>query len=268
MVPCNHKQSVNPGKLMFTGEDVESCGTGVAVWPVRLCGCVRTLDSPLSGISDTTSVFAGIYINASNSQPHPRTSSCSVQCVCAYREDKPTDALSDEGEDNREKKHLHLLPPRHTLGNQKPTDTHTSNLSETALENQVVVWMDQRYCTCCVNQECYCMAADGSGNASIRVSTDGKAGCISTTGDAAHAHKLPKGSCKGRSQWKESGRCCADMTMTSRPIAQSHTRRYRGLCRAWVVCHSAASACCSMARTRRATTGYMYAAPESSCTAC
>ena len=192
MVPCNHKQSVNPGKLMFTGEDVESCGTGVAVWPVRLCGCVRTLDSPLSGISDTTSVFAGIYINASNSQPHPRTSSCSVQCVCAYREDKPTDALSDEGEDNREKKHLHLLPPRHTLGNQKPTDTHTSNLSETALENQVVVWMDQRYCTCCVNQECYCMAADGSGNASIRVSTDGKAGCISTTGDAAHAHKLHK----------------------------------------------------------------------------
>ena len=28
------------------------------------------------------------------------------------------------------------------------------------------------------------LAADGSGNASIRVSTDGKAGCISTTGAA------------------------------------------------------------------------------------
>ena len=36
------------------------------------------------------------------------------------------------------------------------------------------------------------LVADGSGNASIRVSTDGKAGCIGTTGDAAHAHKLPK----------------------------------------------------------------------------
>ena len=36
------------------------------------------------------------------------------------------------------------------------------------------------------------LAADGGGNASIRVSTDGKAGYISTTGDAAHAHKLPK----------------------------------------------------------------------------
>ena len=35
------------------------------------------------------------------------------------------------------------------------------------------------------------LVADGSGNAPIRVSTDGKAGCISTTGDAAHAHKLP-----------------------------------------------------------------------------
>ena len=36
------------------------------------------------------------------------------------------------------------------------------------------------------------LAADGGGNASIRVSTDGKAGYISTTGDAAHAHRLPK----------------------------------------------------------------------------
>ena len=36
------------------------------------------------------------------------------------------------------------------------------------------------------------LAADGSGNTSTMASTDGKAGCISTTGDAAHAHKLPK----------------------------------------------------------------------------
>ena len=36
------------------------------------------------------------------------------------------------------------------------------------------------------------LVADGSGNTSVRVSTPGKAGCISTTEDAAHAHKLPK----------------------------------------------------------------------------
>ena len=38
-------------------------------------------------------------------------------------------------------------------------------------------------------------AADGSGNTSTMASTDGKTGCINTTGDAAHAHeahKLPK----------------------------------------------------------------------------
>ena len=34
--------------------------------------------------------------------------------------------------------------------------------------------------------------ADGSGNTPIRASTAAKAGCISTTGDATHAHKLPK----------------------------------------------------------------------------
>ena len=36
------------------------------------------------------------------------------------------------------------------------------------------------------------LAADGSGNTPTMASTDGKTGCISTTGDAAHAHKLPK----------------------------------------------------------------------------
>ena len=36
------------------------------------------------------------------------------------------------------------------------------------------------------------LAADGSGNTSTMASTDGKTGCINTTGDAAHAHKLPK----------------------------------------------------------------------------
>ena len=74
------------------------------------------------------------------------------------------------------------------------------------------------------------------------------------------------GSCKERRPWKESGRRCADTTTMSRWMRQRATRKHRGRWRAETVCHSAAFACYSMARTRPTTTS--CAAPASSCTAC